>query len=75
MAAASSKRQREAAWWLVETHERCSTCNHGFAHRTEFYCIDCDGAVCPVCIQRTVMLEFVCPGCFSDRHEEAGAQS
>jgi hypothetical protein len=62
------RRMRSAApWWLMDITEICPACNHGYAYQTEFYCIDCDGAVCPICVQRRVSLEIVCPGCFQSQ--------
>ena len=35
-------------WWLADPSEICLSCNHGYAYQTEFYCVECDAAVCPI---------------------------
>jgi hypothetical protein len=67
MAMAKTKQQ---AWWLDAGSETCPGCNHTYAYRTEFYCVDCDGPVCSVCVE-TITIESLCPDCFKLRSSES----
>lgn len=71
MSAARKKSKRALPWWLQEDDDFCSTCSHTIAHRTEVYCLDCDNAICPICVQRTETVELICPGCSESRNSEA----
>jgi len=70
MSAVKTKSRQALPWWLQADHESCAACSHTYAHRTEIYCFDCDAPVCPICVQRTVELEMVCPGCHDSRTKE-----
>ena len=61
---------KQPAWWLDDGTESCPECSHTYAYRTEFYCVDCDGPVCSVCVE-TVTIEALCPGCFKSRSSES----
>jgi len=52
------------SWWLSDLTETCSACSQAYAYHTEIRCIDCDGPMCPICVQVTTRLEFSCPDCF-----------
>ena len=67
---AKAKSGGAVPWWLSEESETCFACNHLHAHRTEIYCFDCDGPVCPICIEQTTTLELICPGCLNSRSRE-----
>jgi hypothetical protein len=66
----SATRGKSLPWWLQDDSESCQACSHAYAHRTEIYCVDCDGPVCPVCVQQTITLELICPGCADSRAVE-----
>jgi hypothetical protein len=51
-------------WWLSDATETCPTCGQSYAYHTEVRCVDCDGPLCPICVQVTTTLEFSCPDCF-----------
>jgi hypothetical protein len=51
------------AWWLADGTETCPACSQSYAYQTEIRCIDCDEAICPICVQVTTTLEFSCPDC------------
>jgi len=51
-------------WWLDEGTEVCSACKQTYAFHTEVRCVDCDGPMCPFCVQVTVAMEVSCPTCF-----------
>lgn len=57
-------------WWFEDGTETCSVCTHAYAYQTGGYCLDCDDTVCSVCIQETVTLELLCPGCVTARASE-----
>jgi len=57
------KPRRQPSWWLADEGGICSACGHPYAYQTESYCAACDAAVCAICVQRTITLEMICPGC------------
>jgi len=58
-------------WWLSDATEMCPACGQAYAYHTEIRCVDCDGPLCPICVQVTTTLELSCADCFADL--EAGA--
>ena len=50
-------------WWLSDTTEVCPACSQAYAYHTEIRCVDCDGPLCPICVQVTTTLELFCPDC------------
>jgi hypothetical protein len=52
-------------WWLTDGTETCPACSQAYAYHTEIRCLDCDGPLCPICVQVTLTttLEFSCPDC------------
>lgn len=50
-------------WWLADATETCPACSQAYAYHTEIRCLDCDGPLCPVCVQMTAELEYSCPTC------------
>jgi hypothetical protein len=67
---AKAKSTKESPWWVAEDYETCSACTHGYAHRAEIHCFDCDAPTCPICIEQTTTLELICPGCLESRERE-----
>ena len=61
---------KQQAWWLEAGSETCPACSHTYAYRTEFYCLDCDGPVCALCVE-THTVESLCPDCFKSRGAES----
>ena len=49
-------------WWLSDGDEECAACGHAYAYEVEVRCIDCDAAMCPVCVAWVTRQSF-CPGC------------
>ncbi len=67
----TAKQNGPAPWWWFEGGtETCSVCSHSYAYQTGGYCLDCDGTVCSVCVQETVTMELLCPGCVTTRESE-----
>jgi hypothetical protein len=52
-------------WWLRDATETCPACSQSYAYHTEVRCMDCDGPLCPICVQVTTTFEFSCPECFA----------
>jgi hypothetical protein len=50
-------------WWLADATETCPACGQAYAYHTEIRCFDCDGPLCPICVEVTNTLEFSCPDC------------
>ncbi len=50
-------------WWLTDTTETCPACSQAYAYHTEIRCLDCDGPLCPICVQVTTRFEFSCAEC------------
>ena len=59
-----AKKQSFPPWWLEHGTEICPACSQSYAYQTEIRCFDCDGPMCPVCVQVTTTLEVSCPTCF-----------
>ena len=70
-----SKPRRMQPWWLTDTTETCPACSQAYAYHTEIRCVDCDGPLCPICVQVTTTLELFCPGCFGTRDSESEAST
>jgi hypothetical protein len=66
-----AKKKTQLSWWLEVGTEVCHGCGHTYAHRTETFCIDCDGAVCPICVVTTETFDLVCPHCVESRNTES----
>ena len=54
------KRQQLKPWWLEQGTEVCPICSHLYPYQTEYRCSDCDGAVCPNCIDLETMTCIPC---------------
>jgi hypothetical protein len=54
-------------WWISDATETCPACSQAYAYHTEIRCVDCDGPLCPICVQVTTALEVSCSGCFECR--------
>jgi len=57
------KSRRELPWWLEVGTEVCPACNHLYLYETEYRCFDCDGQLCPMCVEETIALHISCPTC------------
>ena len=48
-----AKTRQVQPWWLSDLSETCPTCSQSYAYHTEVRCVDCDGPMCPICVQVT----------------------
>jgi len=55
-----AKRSYSKPWWLEDGTESCSVCHHLYLYETEYRCSECDGAVCPGCVELTLMICLPC---------------
>ncbi|MEK6335011.1 MAG: hypothetical protein AABM67_08690 [Acidobacteriota bacterium] len=63
------KPKRNQAWWLEAGTENCPACSHTYVIQTEYRCVACDGPVCHMCVEHTIVAEVFCRGCHSPATE------
>ena len=52
-------------WWLMPGTEFCEFCLHTYQFEVGYYCVECDGPVCPLCvIEVRATRRVVCPNCY-----------
>ena len=61
-------------WWLEEGEQQCIACQHRFRYEAGYFCLDCDGPLCPVCVRYRVRSDdVVCGTCEPDHdRKESG---
>jgi hypothetical protein len=57
-------------WWLADASEVCPACHQTYAYQTQSYCVVCDEAVCSVCVESTISIEWACQACIESQGEE-----
>ena len=66
--------QGTQSWWLSDSTETCPACSQAYAYHTEIRCLDCDGPLCPICVQVTTTMEFSCSDCFECADSDAESE-
>jgi hypothetical protein len=65
------KSMKTSPWWLEPGTEICPACGHTYVIQTEYRCVECDGAICAMCVGTATATEVFCVGCDCSAGEEA----
>jgi len=50
-------------WWLESGHDTCESCSYTYLYETGYRCVDCDAAICSICVEETIGVAVLCLGC------------
>jgi hypothetical protein len=50
-------------WWLESGHDTCESCSHTYVYETGYHCVECDAAICSICVVETISVNVICYQC------------